>query len=627
LEHKHDSPTLFSTWGELRSKFREITADSAFWNLEAVAAWAWMDTDGIGEALVRSSLQIVPKVVAWLAVAAGICWLVWPATPRAVLPGTYASYPAGLSPDSRVLATISGTVSYKGTGAFQEIRLWDTRSGGELTTKPVDATGRLASFTPDNALVAVANKDGSRLYAIAPSVLRGTRPESLPIVAQWPDRAVKTFSPDGRWLALADTRLGEETTFLWDVAQRRDLRALQGAGGAALFTRDGRLVVVATKPLPNKPVTLKVWDVATGRELGTIPNVDAYNWALDPSGSSVAAGGRDAAGKWVLQVWQIEPFGMVGTVPDAIYPAFTPDGKTLAAAQSADPRFSAVVLWDVVARRERARVPMATSAMVMDDSILSVIPDADNRGVLVRVDGQDEVASMVRLDLASLQPRTLFTEPFYEVAVGSDGGIIVVKTRRGRDQIPWLIHIWDDPPRRSVATILLWSTLAITVGFGLARVVGIVRRSGGPDSATCRTFGRWNAIFGAILSIFGVGALVLLEVVVWGSDLLEDERPLVVYLHIDLVTMIVLNVLMVGSGIALTQDPPAGRTLAAVVAALKVTRLGLIAIAWWMMSDGTVSPLLLAGWPFLLAAAIYPLRFLWVFTHRSPRSELPFGTV
>ena len=76
------------------------------------------------------------------------------------------------------------------------------------------------------------------------------------------------FSPDGRLLATAT--LGGGAVKLWEVATGRELRTFAGgatpAGNvpAVAFSRDGRMLAVGAGDN-----TVRVWDVATGRELQT----------------------------------------------------------------------------------------------------------------------------------------------------------------------------------------------------------------------------------------------------------------------------------------------------------------------------------------------------------------------
>ena len=73
------------------------------------------------------------------------------------------------------------------------------------------------------------------------------------------------LSADGR---LAVSASEDQTLKVWEVATGRELRTLQGHSGwvnGVALSADGRLVVSASNDW-----ALKVWEVATGRELRTL---------------------------------------------------------------------------------------------------------------------------------------------------------------------------------------------------------------------------------------------------------------------------------------------------------------------------------------------------------------------
>jgi WD40 repeat protein/serine/threonine protein kinase/tetratricopeptide (TPR) repeat protein len=234
------------------------------------------------------------------------------------------------------------------------VRLWDARSGQELLSL-AGHTGRVTgvAFSPDHQCLASCGEDGTvRLWGSHP----GPRVFSLSGHVGYVTSVA--FGPNGHRLASGGN---DQRIRLWDVRTGQDLQVFEGHDASVLslaFSPDGRWLASGSgevdMPENWRPFgQLKVWDIASGRELRSFkaPHGDRVSSvAFSPDGKRLASGGDDR----MVRLWEVdtgkELLALKGHTDWVINLAFSPDGRTL----WSEDRKGNVKAWDLESGEEEA---------------------------------------------------------------------------------------------------------------------------------------------------------------------------------------------------------------------------------------------------------------------------------
>jgi eukaryotic-like serine/threonine-protein kinase len=258
-----------------------------------------------------------------------------------------------LSPDRRLMASAGN----------DGVRLWDLLAGKEVGLLPVGASDT-ALFHPDGRSLITRGSRGLHSWPIAPApgtaggALRvgPPRPLGRSVPGHLLSRACLT--PDGRTL-VTGARTGQVVVL--DLGKQTE-RVLQGGPrniASAAISPDGRWVAAGTWGGGG----VRVWDTQTGRAREVL-SADAYV-GFSPEGRWLVAGTGKAYHFWETGSWR-----GAGTVPREYPgkvlapPAFTRDGKMMAAATSSSPSLSPVRLLDPASGREFATLVLPQAEMV-----------------------------------------------------------------------------------------------------------------------------------------------------------------------------------------------------------------------------------------------------------------------
>ncbi len=200
----------------------------------------------------------------------------------------------------------------------------------------IAATAAFAQTPPANV-----GQDGILSHAPASS----EKPELILQTGHSQKSEGVAFSPDGRHVATGSV---DHTIKIWEVATGRELRTLAGHIGtvkAIAFSPDAQMLASG-----GNDGKIKFWEAASGREAASLAGHTQSVTALafSPDGRSLASGGADFA----VKLWDIaarrEARNYTGHFGLVLALAFSPDGSRLASGG----RDKTIRLWNTSSARE-----------------------------------------------------------------------------------------------------------------------------------------------------------------------------------------------------------------------------------------------------------------------------------
>lgn len=241
-----------------------------------------------------------------------------------------------IAPDSVALSLDGETLA---TGHGSVIQLWDVATGNEVTDLTAGPQESIfgSDVSTDGRFVITWGASGGHRALWLWDAATGQPIDQFIDESAW--RAAGAISPDGKLIASNQT--------LWDRATGEILHEFADVDyplDIVRFSPDGRTLAMATErgePMENRP-RIRLWDVPTRTERHGFGAEPVHALAFAPDGQTLAAGERSG----LIRIWEVATGQELRTLPghsrEPNSLAFAPDGSLLASSD-----FSGTVrLWN-----------------------------------------------------------------------------------------------------------------------------------------------------------------------------------------------------------------------------------------------------------------------------------------
>ena len=268
-------------------------------------------------------------------------WNIQPKPERITFKANSGLESVSFSLDGRTLATSSS--------GFEQIQLWDVKTGRE---KPIPIKSKdswAVSLSPDGTTLASSGMGFvSKKTRRPPGIIElwnlKTGKRLATFLSHTRTVVDLSFSPDGKTLASAGL---DETIKLWDMKTLKEIMTLKNnkrGVWCVRFSPDGKTLASA-----SDGDGIKLWDVKTGQEKANL-KVWARSVGFSPDGQLLATAGN------TIKLWDVntgQEKATLKTYNNGVSTVrFSPDGNTLVATN----HIGTVKLWDLSPYPETAKL-------------------------------------------------------------------------------------------------------------------------------------------------------------------------------------------------------------------------------------------------------------------------------
>jgi WD40 repeat protein/serine/threonine protein kinase len=302
------------------------------------------------------------------------------------------------SPDGRTLFSAARNGSVRG---------WSVGSGQELFLHPIDQKAAPWKLSPDGRMVVLAGDSKAILWDV---------PRNQHVADLAADSLLMSaaLSYDGEFLALGMT---DHSVELWDVVARRRVSTLKGHNfgvSSVAFSPDGKWLASGSY---DGDCVVILWELSTGRKHVFAGHTNTVNsMKFSPDSRILASVSRDST----VRLWDViskrELARLEGHLNWINSVAFSPDGRILASGGS-----DAVKLWNVATRAEVATL----RGHLMNIADVAFSPD----GKTLASAGWDHTVRLWDVDSYLNPPMIRLEGALHSLAFSPDGKLIAIAGR------------------------------------------------------------------------------------------------------------------------------------------------------------------------------------------------------